>query len=147
MHTWGVIFRPEGRKYGRNAFGNFSYKTKFCGSERKKKVNFAQDRSLWSNALNGHPGYDELLGVKSFDSQFQDTFIAKQIGEGDTRPQAEGRWKGKEQYILDEVANGATRAVGIGNWNRLWGARPLIVGAGFGVGAPAVLAARSAEIS
>ena len=24
VHTWDAIFRPEGRKYGRNAFGNFS---------------------------------------------------------------------------------------------------------------------------
>ena len=28
VHTRGAIFRPAGWKYGRNAFGNFSYKPK-----------------------------------------------------------------------------------------------------------------------
>jgi hypothetical protein len=35
VHRWGAIFKPEGRKYGRNAFDSFRYTTQ----NQKEKIN------------------------------------------------------------------------------------------------------------
>jgi hypothetical protein len=59
VHTRCAIFKPDRRKYGRNAFSNFSYKTTQNQKEKKRKKKCALNCTRFANAHR--PAKNQIL--------------------------------------------------------------------------------------
>ena len=84
----------------------------------KTRFNVVNDNTLWHKSVNGHPGYDHLLGFNTIHEPNKHRYMS----EGDSEDAATARIMGPTNYIKKRMRQGRTQVEARHDYTHLdWG--------------------------